>query len=156
MSGRSVNSIVTNQIPHMKHTPITINRHENFRDRVTGIFLLLILLLVSRLSYADVMTHFWGDSHRGYSVEHVPGTGDSITPAEYVAAGTVYSPGFTGQNGWHFMRVDATGNIITSRTVWANMPNSHSFRVVDIAVESATRYWITIQARNQVAGVEVD
>ncbi len=108
---------------------------------------LIFLLGFTPKTYAVLVTHEWQESHRGYSIELIPGTGGTTSiPAEYAAAGTVYdATNHPGQAGWHFMRLDANGNILNSRIAWSA---NQSFRVVDIAAENGNAFRITIQAIN--------
>lgn len=107
-------------------------------------------------STATLVTQEWQNSHRGYSVELIPGTGgQSGIPAEYVAAGTVYDQG-QPTPAWHFMHLDNMGNVISERTSWAMPGTDHEFRVVDIVCQSPTEFWITIQARDKSPGNEKD
>lgn len=104
------------------------------------------LTFYSQNTYAVVNTQLWQENHRGYSIEQVPGTGVNGIPLEYVAAGTAYIA-VVHQTGWHFMRLDEFGNVLATRIAFCTS-NAEEFRVVDIAVESATKFWITIQARH--------
>jgi hypothetical protein len=121
------------------------------------LFLLVLHLIFGNSAYAALVTHTWQETHRGYSIELVPGTDVNGVSAEYVAAGTVYDPAFPGETGWHFMRLDATGNVLNSRIAWCPLADLVSYRVVDIAAEPANgtvsnKFWITIQARPLSSG----
>ncbi|MCB9064582.1 MAG: T9SS type A sorting domain-containing protein [Chitinophagales bacterium] len=112
----------------------------------------LILLGVSNTSFGTVKTHLWEENHRGYSLEEIPGTGVGGTLIEYVAAGTVYE---NGRVGWHFMHLNENGVILNSRISYSTTEDEQ-FRVVDITVESANKFWITMQARHISSGSEYD
>jgi len=124
------------------------------RKKMHCVALGTIFLLCNNDSYAVVNTQLWLESHRGYSIEQVPGTGVNGVALEYVAAGTAYIPGFL-QPGWHFMRLDEFGNVLATRIAYCTS-SSEEFRVVDIAVESATKFWITIQARHTTGPGQYD
>lgn len=107
----------------------------------------LIALFCYSTSFAVLTTHNWLESHRGYSIELVPGTGGTTgNAAEYVAAGTVYDG--TNTPAWHFMHLDATGAVIDQRISYVTGDLKQEFRVVDIACESGNAFRIIIQARS--------
>lgn len=116
--------------------------------RVFAFFTVVLLTGFNLESYAVVKTQLWLESHRGYSLEQVPGTGSGGVPTEYVAAGTVWANGPGSKPGWHFMRINEFGTVLASRTSYAANTDDE-FRVVDITVERQGKYWITIQARQR-------
>lgn len=121
-----------------------------------SLFVLLVFVLgLNQKSLAVVKTQEWQESHRGYSVEQIPGTGVAGAVAEYVAAGTMYTNGPGRRAGWHFMRLDEFGNVLASRIAYSNATDEE-FRVVDITVESATKFWITTEARHLVSAAQYD
>ena len=111
------------------------------------LFIVFLLQAGPGSSYAVLVTHEWQQSHHGYSIELIPGTGGTTgTAAEYVAAGTVFDINRPNEAAWHFMRLDDNGNILASRIAWSQGMDQQ-FRVVDIAAQSPNEFRITIQAR---------
>jgi hypothetical protein len=115
------------------------------------LFLLVcVLCSLSNIAKAALKTHEWEEHHRGYTIAFA--THNTTTGLdEYVAAGTIYDMGGTGQHGWHFMRLDETGQILASRKSWftANDTLALSFRVVSVVRRNASTYYIVIQVREQ-------
>lgn len=125
------------------------------------LFSFILSVFCSIPAYSVHKTYMWpsgpDDDHMGYSIELIPGTGENGIPAEYVAAGTVGGGAWFPANTykWHFMRLDDNGTIMQERISEANDPNIE-LRVVDIAAESNTKFWITIQVRDKTPGAEKD
>lgn len=129
-------------------------KKSNLLSQCSGLLVFLLLLSGPNDLFAAVNTHLWQESHRGYSLEEIPDTVGG-GPVEYVAAGTMYTNGPGSRAGWHFMRLDDNGVILDSRIAYCSNTDDE-FRVVDITVESATKFWITISARHMVSGSQYD
>lgn len=117
------------------------------QQRVLIFFLFLSsFFCFSFVTQATVNTYTWQDNYRGYSIEQVPGS----NPVEYVAAGTIHDAGGIDYDGIHFLHLNSSGNVITSKTIWKdpNLGDYNAYRVIDIAVESANAFWITTSARH--------
>lgn len=115
----------------------------NRQSRVRLLSLLSGMFLFQANSYAVLNTHDWQESHRGYSIEIIPGT--SGTTAEYVAAGTIWDAS-SRIASWHFMHLDANGSVLDSRISTAVVTTE--IRVVDIAVQNSNAFRITMQCKD--------
>lgn len=113
---------------------------------------LIISLGFSLKTTATSITQQWTESHKGYSIEEIPGS----SPVEYVAAGTIYDPVNWGITGWHFMRLDQFGNVLAERKSYSQVYGDFRYEVVDIAVEDSKKFWITVLARSIQTGLERD
>lgn len=136
----------------LKNRLISVFASNHTLKSVSLFAIFLFVFGITERSFATVKTHLWEENHRGYSLEEIPGTGVGGSLIEYVAAGTVYENGMVG---WHFMHLDENGTVLDSRISYS-AGIDEEFRVVDITVESATKFWITIQARHTVAGAAYD
>src|SRR5262249_10214780 len=113
--------------------------------------ILLGCLLPGNVQAVSVVQQ-WAESHKGYSIEEVPGT----SPQEYVAVGTIYDAVNPAITGWHFIRLDLNGNIINERKGYSSWGSYYTMRAVDIAVENSNSFWITTQIRCSYPGFEQD
>lgn len=111
--------------------------------------LLTVALMGTGFSaFAVLSTQTWQESHRGYSIELIPGTGEGTgNKSEYVAAGTIYDVNRPFEYGWHFIRMDENGVVMASRFAWCTGATQH-FRVVDIVALGKKEFRIIIQAKS--------
>lgn len=138
-------------------TPLTQARKFQTPNRMRRLFTFCIIFIcfsiIPSSTFGVHKTYMWPTSadedHIGYTIELIPGTGVNGIPAEYVAAGTI-GPGLFApvKYKWHFMHLDANGTILHERITEA-LSEEIELRVVDIAAESNSRFWITIQVRDK-------
>ncbi|MBS1778961.1 MAG: T9SS type A sorting domain-containing protein [Bacteroidetes bacterium] len=136
-----------------------------FHTKNTSFFHLLLLTLLLGISLktsAIVNSHEWINDYDGYSIEQIPGTGINGVPEEFIAVGTkrgvqTLSTYYPDVFALHIIKLNASGNILASRLIWApigtNIDPLVGYESVRITPEYnnlgsfTNNFWIIAQAR---------